>query len=75
MMLVGWGRIVRFLQTGYQTTDGPGHAYRVKGEEMKDALLDAGIPVFYLPEMDAEPRAQTSDLLRWMKGRSNAPKS
>ena len=39
------------------------------GEKMKDALMDAGIPVFFLPEMDTDPRVQTADLLKWMKSR------
>ena len=69
MMLVGWGRIARFLLSGYATVEWPGQGYRDQGEKMKDALMEAGIPVFFLPEVDTEPRAQTADLLKWMKSR------
>lgn len=74
MMLVGWGRIVRFLRTGYATVEAPGQAYRELGEKMKGPLMDAGIPVFFLPEMDEEPRVQSTELLKWMKARNKAPK-
>ena len=69
MMLVGWGRIARFLRTGEAKVDAPGQAYRELGEKMRGVLMDAGIPVFFLPEMDEEPRVQSTELLKWMKSR------
>lgn len=71
MMLVGWPRIMRFLATGYCGSygEGPGRAFQDRAKEKSGALMAAGCPVFFLPELDGEARALTGDLLKWMKAR------
>ena len=68
MMIVGWPRIMSFLCTG-RSNDGVGHYHRDLAAEKKEALIAAGAPVFFLPELDDEARALTEDLVKWMKRR------
>lgn len=68
MMLVGWPQIVRFLCSGCKET-GIGEWPKMMAEERKSSLIAAGIPVFYLPELDDDPRVMTTDLVKWMKAR------
>ena len=70
MMLVGWPSIMRYLCTGYASVcEGPGKAFRDRAKEKSGALMAAGCPVFFLPELDGEARALTEDLRKWMKAR------
>lgn len=70
MMIVGWPVIMRYLCTGRASlSEGPGPFFRDMAKEKSGALMAAGCPVFFLPELDGEARALTEDLRKWMKAR------
>jgi len=65
--LIGWEEIGRFIC--YGSEKGGNLAVHIPVEKL-EGLVNTGLPVFYIPELDSTPRATKADIMRWLKSRS-----
>ena len=70
-IIKGWTQIIRFFNPEIAQTDKlPVEDWSEWTERKGWELAAQGMPVFFMPELDEQPRASKCELLRWARGRS-----